>query len=615
MNATPSIPSAWGRNAGVMANGMAPAAQTGTAAAVPNEVSSADVQQPSDGFTAPSYASASLYIGDLHEDITEPMLYEVFSQPASVASIRICRDSQTQRSLGYAYVNYHTIPDAERAMDVLNFSLIKDRPCRIMWVNRDKNARAKSENNVFVKNLDRTIDHRSLYDTFSLFGQILSCKVVTDLQGKSLGYGYVQYEKEQSLLDAIKRVNGMRIGNNIVYCGRHKRREERQSLREEKFTNIYVKGYDPEKCSSEKVKAMLEEVGTITSFVSKVDDKGRESMFINFENFEAAKEAISKFNNRRFSDGGDLLSIKETEKLDEEDTAAKEGGTYPEDASTPRRLYVTRHQSRAERDEKLKQAFSPKPSTSEPQPTVLYTRHFPLTYTDEDLKALFEPYGIVTSAKVARNESGVSKGFGFVTFPESQDAQKAITGLHETNIGGDTSGSKLYVTYLEHREQRQTRLKAQMADSMWRPNTQQYPSYRAAAMAPGSSRYPPPNMVPHRMGYPAMRGQNPRGHRAGARGRYGHDGSMSMDPTMVNDPINNVNVTYKDQKQMIGDRLYHFIMGHHPALAGKITGMMLEMPNEDLLNLLQRPDDLAVKIDEAIDVLKQAGGPGRVSDQ
>ena len=60
----------------------------------------------------------------------------------------------------------------------------------------------------------------------------------------------------------------------------------------------------------------------------------------------------------------------------------------------------------------------------------------------------------------------------------------------------------------------------------------------------------------------------------------------------------------EQQKQLLGKRLFPLIQNVQPHLAGKITGMLLEMDNGELLNLLESPDALNAKIMEALSVLQ-----------
>lgn len=67
----------------------------------------------------------------------------------------------------------------------------------------------------------------------------------------------------------------------------------------------------------------------------------------------------------------------------------------------------------------------------------IYVGNLSWSMTNEDLSALFEQYGSVTSAKILTDKfSGRSKGFGFVEMDNSDEANAAISGLNDTEVQG-----------------------------------------------------------------------------------------------------------------------------------------------------------------------------------
>ncbi|XP_011867178.1 PREDICTED: polyadenylate-binding protein 1-B-like, partial [Vollenhovia emeryi] len=70
----------------------------------------------------------------------------------------------------------------------------------------------------------------------------------------------------------------------------------------------------------------------------------------------------------------------------------------------------------------------------------------------------------------------------------------------------------------------------------------------------------------------------------------------------------------QEQKQMLGERLFPLIQCMYPQLTGKITGMLLEIDNSELLHMLEHSESLKAKVEEAVAVLqahqaKQAVAP------
>merc|ERR1739848_680469 len=241
--------------------------------------------------------------GRLAKDVTEAMLFEKFSSAGPVLSIRVCRDMISRRSLGYAYVNFQQPADAERALDTMNFDVLKGRPIRIMWSQRDPSLRRSGVGNVFIKNLDKAIDNKAMYDTFSAFGNILSCKVAQDgASGESKGYGFVHFETEEAALSAIQKVNGMLLNGKKVFVGRFVPRKDREielGEKAKKFTNVFIKNLS-EDVEESTLMELFEKYGKITSLkVMKGDDtKSKGFGFVSYEDSVHAEAACDDLNGK-----------------------------------------------------------------------------------------------------------------------------------------------------------------------------------------------------------------------------------------------------------------------------------------------------------------------------
>merc|ERR1719315_321741 len=182
----------------------------------------------------------------------------------------------------------------------MNFEVLKDRPMRIMWSQRDPSLRRSGVGNVFIKNLDKSIDNKAMYDTFSAFGNILSCKVAQDPDGNSKGYGFVHFETDEACQFAIQETNGMLLFDKKVFVGRfvpRKEREKELGEKAKKFTNVYIRNFGDD-LSEEKLTEIFSKFGKITSFKVMSDEGGRNKGFgfVSFEESESAEKAVDDLN-------------------------------------------------------------------------------------------------------------------------------------------------------------------------------------------------------------------------------------------------------------------------------------------------------------------------------
>ncbi|WCJ31223.1 Polyadenylate-binding protein 2 [Euphorbia peplus] len=595
---------------------------------------------------AGQFMSTSLYVGDLDYNVTETQLYDVFNQLGQVVSIRVCRDLTSRRSLGYAYVNYTNVHDAARAMDVLNFTPLNGKTIRIMYSYRDPTIRKSGAGNIYIKNLDKSIDNKALHDTFSSFGNILSCKVVTDSTGQSLGYGFVQFDNDESAKSAIEKLNGMLLNDKQVYVGPFLRKQERESVADKaKFNNVYVKNLS-ESTTEEELKEIFGEYGTITSLVVMRDGDGKSKCFgfVNFENSDDAARAVEALN-------GKTVDEKE--------------------------WYVGKAQKKSERESELKGRIEQtvKETVDKFEGLNLYLKNLDDSITDDKLKEIFSEFGTITSCKVMRDPNGASRGSGFVAFSTTEEASRALSEMN----GKIVVSKPLYVALAQRKEERRAKLQAQF--QQMRPVIPalgpRMPMFPPGAPGIGQQMFygqGPPTIVPPQAGFgyqqqlvPGMRpnffvpmvppGQQtprPGGRRSGAgpvqpqqplpmmqpqmvpRGRVyrypavrnmpevpmgGLPGGMlpvsydmgamphrdsgfsqPMQPGALASAL--ANSTPEQQRTLLGESLYPLVDQLEHEHAAKVTGMLLEMDQTEVLHLLESPEALKSKVSEAMEVLR-----------
>ncbi|CAM4835633.1 unnamed protein product, partial [Rotaria magnacalcarata] len=543
----------------------------------------------SDLLGAPIISYTSLRVDNLHPDVNEAMLFDKFASVDPVSSIRVFRDIITRRSLGYAEVNFQQAADAEYAFDTMNFDLLHGRPLHIIRCQRDSALRKSDVTKVFIENLDERIDDKLLYDTFSAFGNVLSCKIMIEKNNPSRGYGFVHFETQDAADNAIKKVNGMLLADKKVHVSRLMSPNQQVDDVDgaHQLTKIFINNFG-DQLDEKKLREILSKHGKVLSCKIEYDENGHSKGFgfCSFENSKEAEEAVQTLNGYSIGDKKNFGNLDDT-------------------------------------------------------------------IDDERLKKEFSKFGTITSAKVME-ENGRSRGFGFVSFSTTDEAAKAIT-----EMNGSFVGSKpLYVALAQRKKERRMHLTnhhmqyiatGHVSSQMQLP----FPNemcltmpYLLTPMDPSQPCWSSPvttdamrpqtstQMIGIQISPSAMTNVGSRSTMPMQIRPTSKSGQMMTDTsvrplvgvqshqatvytrTARNMPPNNptgfsdsivvaeqepltlaalANATPLEQKQILGERLFPLIQQIQLELVGKITGMLLEIDNTELIHMLESSELLKVK--------------------
>ncbi|KAM3177377.1 hypothetical protein ACTXT7_004697 [Hymenolepis weldensis] len=240
----------------------------------------------------------TLYIGDIRPEVTTEMLNELFSEFSPPQYCKVVVDSVTKESRCYGFVGYDTPEKARGALEKFNYRILLGKPMRIMLRRDDPTDRESGRANLFVKNIPKSFTEAILYAEFRTIGPVLSVKISRNNQGKSKGYGYVQFENEEDAVRCIATLNGQLLANQVIFIEPYKLKKDRLKPPSD-FTNVFVKNIRPD-MDDERLKGTFSEFGEITSarIMRDAGGKSRGFGFVAFKEHTSAQAAITAMNGR-----------------------------------------------------------------------------------------------------------------------------------------------------------------------------------------------------------------------------------------------------------------------------------------------------------------------------
>ena len=532
--------------------------------------------------------NTQIFIGRLPEKTTDMDLYSALSPYGEINFTRLIKPRNNAFNQKCAFVSFKDSSAALRAKQEMNGEEFLGKHITVSLIYNSR----KQEANVFVKNFPAEVKARELEEQFSGFGTIISCVIIYDQNERSLRYGFIQFEASESADAAIKAMDGQSFRGETLSVSKFLPINQRTD--EASANNLYVRGFPPSTTEAE-LKKRFSEFGEVTSVAvikQNLENENTERAF-GFVCFGKPEEAETARN-------------------------ALHGKTEGNTA-----WLIVPHMNKRARIRKLQEDYSKK--VEQWKKTNVFISGLPKTIDQNKLRDICKAYGKVEELKLittknityAQGQSveDMPTGKALVCYSTPEQAANAIKSLQNIMI----EGNKLITRAWKPKEERVMNQQnfAQKQFMMMMPGF--YPHQmnwgrggRARGRGFSGRGRGMPGMRPPMQPPVAPRGQPPvpRGQPSAPRAQpsapRAHPSAPRPQPAPRAQPApapqSDIN-----RRQTLGEKLYPTVINlTNSQIAGKITGMLLEM-NLDLVDqLLQNPTELKTKVSEAVEVLRSA---------
>ncbi|KAL4335454.1 hypothetical protein GQ457_07G030920 [Hibiscus cannabinus] len=158
----------------------------------------------------------SVYVGNIHSQVTEPLLQEVFASTGLVEGCKLIRKEKSS----YGFIHYFDRRSAALAIFSLNGRHLFGQPIKVNWAYASGQREDTSGHfNIFVGDLSPEVTDAMLYACFSVYQSCSDARVMWDQKtGRSRGFGFVSFRNQQDAQSAINDLSGKWLGSRQIRC-------------------------------------------------------------------------------------------------------------------------------------------------------------------------------------------------------------------------------------------------------------------------------------------------------------------------------------------------------------------------------------------------------------
>ncbi|KAA8523350.1 hypothetical protein F0562_009773 [Nyssa sinensis] len=158
----------------------------------------------------------SVYVGNIHPQVTDLLLQEVFSSTGPLEGCKLIRKDKSS----YGFVDYFDRRSAALAIVTLNGRHLFGQPIKVNWAYASSQREDTSGHfNIFVGDLSPEVTDATLFACFSVYPSCSDARVMWDQKtGRSRGFGFVSFRNQQDAQSAINDLTGKWLGSRQIRC-------------------------------------------------------------------------------------------------------------------------------------------------------------------------------------------------------------------------------------------------------------------------------------------------------------------------------------------------------------------------------------------------------------